>query len=397
MPDLASRGLASNVKTKQIKATNIPSSGYVPSANPDGTFTWIENGSGTDAKDIKISSADTNSDFLINKITGQSNKINIIKTNSGTNEKLNINVGVDIFDKTINNANNIEYINTNSKLSSITVNSAIDEVNTKTNSNKNEIDISKNDIITLKSSQGQIKLNSTDTLDYVNNKLDNITLILENNKIIAVNLKGLTSTIAELNYSHGLTGNIQTQINNLSSAFHLKDQVTTKSALDALTGMINGDAYIVTADESQTNSPRDWYVYTSNGWQLMGYTNISLRDFSINPINLQTEVIGILSSANIDNTIARVNDINLDINNIKGYVNYTIARTYNEIGKVATEIYSGDITRSITFTYFDNMSEFYKLVKSIVIIEGNKTTTQTFGYQTQTKYPMTITNTVVTS
>jgi hypothetical protein len=380
-----------------LNTVNSGTIGQVLSKDANGNLIFIDNGSGTDTKDLKVSSTDTTSDFLVNKITGENNKITITKTNSGANEKLNINIGTNVFDKTVDNANNVEYINTNSKLTSVTVNNAIDEVDTKANNNKSEIDTSKNNITTLQSSQGQIKLNSTDTLDYINNKLDSTTLILENNKIIAVNLKGLTSTIAELNYSKGLTGNIQAQINNLSSTIHLKDQVATKAALNVLTGMVNGDAYIVTADESQTDSPRDWYVYTANGWQLMGFTSVSLRNFTTNPINLQTEVTGALSSVNIDSTIARVNDVNSSINNVKGYANYTIARTYNEIGKVATETYSGDITRSVTYTYFDNTSEFYTLAKTIVVAEGNKTITQTYGYQTSTRYLMTITTTVATS
>lgn len=43
MSDLFARGMASNIKPEQIKATNVPSPGQVLSANPDGTFTWIEN------------------------------------------------------------------------------------------------------------------------------------------------------------------------------------------------------------------------------------------------------------------------------------------------------------------------------------------------------------------
>jgi hypothetical protein len=68
---------------------------------------------------------------------------------------------------------------------------------------------------------------------------------------------------------------LQSQVSGLSSAISIKGTVATYAALTALTGMTSGQAYIVTSDESQSGSPKDWYVYSTSGWVLMG--NISLN------------------------------------------------------------------------------------------------------------------------
>jgi hypothetical protein len=156
--------------------------------------------------------------------------------------------------------------------------------------------------------------------------------------------------------------------------------------------MIKGDAYVVTIDESKSNN-QTWYVWTSTSWMFMGTTSVVTRNFATNPLSLPTEVTGILPSTNIDTAIARISDIN----NIKGYLNYNIARTYNAIGKVAQETYTGDIIKTIVYDYFNNLSDYYMLVKTITIVEGKTTTTQTYSYQTGTKYLMTITTSVVIS
>lgn len=218
-----------------------------------------------------------------------------------------------------------------------------------------------------------------------------------NNGIVdsAETLNGLTSTITELNSLVGITGNVQTQINTLSSIGNYKGKSNTYALISTLVPTPHDkDMVIVSADENHSNLP-SIYVYSLSAvaWQYVGAFTATVRDFSTTPINLSTEVTGILSTANIDPLIARESDIN----NIKGYLNYTVARTYNAIGKTEQEIYSGDITKTVNYTYFANTSEFYKLVSSIVIVEGNKTTTQLYGYQSQTQYLMTITTTVVTS
>jgi hypothetical protein len=209
----------------------------------------------------------------------------------------------------------------------------------------------------------------------------------------ASTLNGLTSTVIELNSLQGITGNVEDKFAAMAGAINLKDTPkATHAELLATTGMIKGDAYVVTIDESKSNN-QTWYVWTSTSWMFMGTTSVVTRNFATNPLSLPTEVTGILPSTNIDTAIARISDIN----NIKGYLNYNIARTYNAIGKVAQETYTGDIIKTIVYDYFNNLSDYYMLVKTITIVEGKTTTTQTYSYQTGTKYLMTITTSVVIS
>lgn len=97
LKDKVARALASKIKISQFDATNMATTGQVPSSNPDGSITWVENGgAGSDSKDLKVSSTDTTSAFLQDKLIGTTNKIILSKTNNGANEKLNINIGNDI-------------------------------------------------------------------------------------------------------------------------------------------------------------------------------------------------------------------------------------------------------------------------------------------------------------
>lgn len=110
--DMSARAKASNIKTSQIKSTNSPAVGQIPSCNSNGTFTWIDNGgAGTDAKNVKVSSTDTSPDFLESKLSGTTN-ISITKINQNANEKLVIDLNAYAFNK-LNGTGNyvIQYTN----------------------------------------------------------------------------------------------------------------------------------------------------------------------------------------------------------------------------------------------------------------------------------------------
>ena len=259
----AQEALNRKIGISDLNVTNIGSNGQVLSKDTSGNLTFINNGSGTDTKDLKVSSTDTTSDFLENKIVGTTNKINVAKLNTGADEQLQISLD-NSYDTNISN---------------------------------------------LQNNEGKIKLNDSDTLDYFSNKIDNSTIQIVDNKLVATTLSGLTVTLTELNYLLGVTSNVQSQINNLSSAFHLEGQKNTKAELDAITGMTVGQAYIVVSDESNGNV-RDWYVYSSAGWVNMGVTNATERDFSTNPLNLLTETTGTLPQSKVDlSGIAKSTDL----------------------------------------------------------------------------------------
>jgi hypothetical protein len=125
----------------------------------------------------------------------------------------------------------------------------------------------------------------------------------------AKTLNGLQSSITELNYLKGVTGNIQTQINSLSGSINLKDtHKATYSALISTTGMQKGDAYIVDADENKAGA-QTWYTWNGTSWVFISAASVTARDFSLNPLDINTESTGILSENRIDSTIARKSDI----------------------------------------------------------------------------------------
>ena len=240
-------------------------------------------------------------DFLENKLLGTTNKVTITKNEIDTSNKLIINIGTDIFDKTTDGANSIIYNKTNSTLSSSKVGDAINELDGKSETNKNNIDNNTSNITNLQNNQGKIKLNVEDALDYLNNKIDNSTIQIENNKLVVKNLDGLTIPVETINLLQGVSSNIQEQIDGFTQAFHLLGAKNTKVDLEAIADMQVGDSWIINVDESQENV-RDWYTYTSAGWILMGVVEINVRDFTINPINLATEVTGTLSQNHINLT-----------------------------------------------------------------------------------------------
>src|SRR5690625_992949 len=66
--------------------------------------------------------------------------------------------------------------------------------------------------------QGKIAFSASDSLDYLGNKVDNLTVAVDGNELKAISIEGLTVGVADI--SEWLTGtesNIQSQINGLES------------------------------------------------------------------------------------------------------------------------------------------------------------------------------------
>lgn len=141
----------------------------------------------------------------------------------------------------------------------------------------------------------KVKINSNDTAGYLEDKLDNSTLVVMNNKVVAMGLEGLTSTISELNLLTGATSNIQSQINALSNVGNFTTTVPTYADLATLTPSVN-DLVIVLTDENENDTPSTIYIYNGTDWVYSGkFEGGQIRDFVANPIILETEVTGILS------------------------------------------------------------------------------------------------------
>ncbi len=156
----------------------------------------------------------------------------------------------------------------------------------------------------------KVKLNSSTAAKYLEELIDNSTIVIDTNKnvIKAINLDGLETTTATLNLIKNLDKDIMLYLNSVSNPMTFKGVVTDDDALTAITDAESGDTYIV--QSSSSNSDRTMtFVYNGSDFVAMAETTIEVRDFAINPIDLSTEVTGILPKEKIDDAIARLADI----------------------------------------------------------------------------------------
>jgi hypothetical protein len=80
---------------------------------------------------VKVSSNDTTEGFLEEKVVGESGKIVISTLQEGADEDLQISIGADVFDKTVDTASDISFDNEASALDAENVQAAIDELNSE--------------------------------------------------------------------------------------------------------------------------------------------------------------------------------------------------------------------------------------------------------------------------
>ena len=68
---------------------------------------WLS-ASGTSSLKVKTSSTDTTEGYLADKILGTTSKILVTKENAGANETLKVNIGTDVFDKVVDDTDDIK-------------------------------------------------------------------------------------------------------------------------------------------------------------------------------------------------------------------------------------------------------------------------------------------------
>lgn len=152
----------------------------------------------------------------------------------------------------------------------------------------------------LSSEQGKIKVSQDDVLDYIENKLDNITIENKDNKLVVKNILGLKSTIEELNNLQGLNQNIMTLIKSVVSGMEFLGIKEHYSDLKSINPK-NGNMVIIKQDETKDNQ-EIMYIYDGKEWIDYGKLDVQIRDFIKQPINLTNEITGKLSINNIDKT-----------------------------------------------------------------------------------------------
>lgn len=161
------------------------------------------------------------------------------------------------------------------------------------------------------STDEKVKLNSSSTdAKYLEELLDNNTLVvdIENGVIKAVSLDGLETTVATLNYIKNLDKDIMLYLNSISNPMEFKGVVATDDDLNTIVDAKSGNTYIVQSSASNSDKTMT-FVYNGTDFVPLAETTIEVRDFLINPIDLSTEVTGVLSKDKIDIAIARLSEV----------------------------------------------------------------------------------------
>ena len=161
----------------------------------------------------------------------------------------------------------------------------------------------------------KVKLTSTSTdAKYLNELIDNSTIEVDvnNDCLVVKKIDGQIATVAEINFLTGVTANVQEQINNLSKSMTMYGVFSTKADLLASVSPapVDGNTAIVIADEDNNNKQMTYiYIASNSTWTKVAESAITVRDFTTNPINLDTETTGTLSKDKIDTAIARLADV----------------------------------------------------------------------------------------
>lgn len=160
-----------------------------------------------------------------------------------------------------------------------------------------------------------VKLTSASTdAKYLNELIDNSTIEVDvnNDCLVVKKIDGQTATVAEINFLTGVTANVQEQINNLGKSMTMYGVFSTKADLLASTSPtpVDGNTAIVIADEDNNNKQMTYiYIASNSAWTQVAESSVTVRDFTTNPIDLDTETTGILSKDKIDTAIARLADV----------------------------------------------------------------------------------------
>lgn len=160
-----------------------------------------------------------------------------------------------------------------------------------------------------------VKLTSTSTdAKYLNELIDNSTIEVDvnNDCLVVKKIDGQTATVAEINFLTGVTANVQEQINNLGKSMTMYGVFGTKADLLASISPVpvDGNTAIVIADEDNNNKQMTYiYIASNSAWTQVAESSVTVRDFTTNPIQLDTETTGTLSKDKIDTAIARLADV----------------------------------------------------------------------------------------
>lgn len=186
------------------------------------------------------------------------------------------------------------------------------------------------------SSDEKVKLSSLSAeANYLSDLIDNATIQIDsdNNVLYIAKIQGQTVSVAEINLLQGAASNIQEQINNLSKSMSMYGVFETKAKLLEESENItptDGATAIIQIDETNENKQMTYiYIEKSSEWTPVSENSIKIRDFSIEPLNLENEVTGVLSDENISENIVR----NEQLQNYLDKENFLSADNENAVKK----------------------------------------------------------------
>lgn len=242
---------------------------------------------------------------------------NIVVGNGGTggaSEVISVNgkKGIVIVTST-----DISFNNSGTDLSSTRLQDVIAELNNLISDNRADI---QNIELRLDNDSGKVKMISSDNLGYLEEKIDNSTIQNIGNKLVIKSLDGLMSSIEELNYLKGAKSNIQAQIDSLSNVDNFTGAVDNHSDLSNVQTPSTNDMVIVIEDETKQDKSTI-YMYDGSQWVFVGEFKVEMRNFIADPIDLTTEVKGVLPLSNIDSSVINNTQIDIDLLGKFDYVN----------------------------------------------------------------------------
>lgn len=215
----------------------------------------------------------------------------------------------------------------------------------------------------------KVKMTDSDVAGYLDSKLDNVTVFNENNMLVAKSLDGLTSTIEELNLTTGLTSNVQEQLNAIQGLGNFTTSVPTYNALMQLQNLTKDDLVIVIEDEN-FNNRTTIYIFNGDEWIYSGdFGTGMIRDFTVEPINLSTEVTGVLDKQHYEKSSAI--DIYYDDTVTKlgaSEVQTALLKLYEELDSIRTK-WSNTIGQPLNNS--DKLEQQLSKYKDLITILAN--------------------------
>ena len=162
-------------------------------------------------------------------------------------------------------------------------------------------------------SDEKVKLTSTSTdAKYLNELLDNSTIVAESEKLIVKKIENMLATVDEINYLQGLDENIMDKLSKVVNGgltIYKNKSFTTYAELltfdfTTFPTTIGYLCYVIN-DENHLNQCTAYLCdkttnNTSNLPTYFGTMNVTPRDFSTDKLDLTSEVKGVLPQENVD-------------------------------------------------------------------------------------------------